>query len=296
MEARDASICEPKKCDYCGRENDPTSQHCDGCGTVLPIPVPPIIIETSVPPVIESRRRGLRAGIATLILLAFIGGQFLVGLFAGVIAGSMSGVRGGSLDSNLEAIMPWTIVACFVAGGVAMISLAIFTVRNELTNTDATGAAWNPGSLKQRAFGFIVGLLISLCYLCFAILFGPETDPDSVGPLTKMAMTPGLPQFLWVVVALALAPPIEELLFRGVLYGGFRKSFGAIWAVVLSCGIFVLLHATEFVYCWPAIFGIAGLAAAALWMRLRSKSIGPAIATHFAYNLLIVIVAVTSAE
>ena len=249
-----------------------------------------------MPPVMESHLGKLRAGMATLILLAFIGGQFFVGLLGGVIAGSISGFGGGSLDSNLETIMPWTIVGCSVAGGVAMVSVAFFTVRSELTNAEATGAAWSLGSLKQGAFGFVIGLLISLCYVCFTIIFGPETDPDSVGPLAKMSLTPGIPQYLWILATLVLAPPIEELLFRGILYGGFRKSFGAIWAAVLSSAIFVLLHATEFVYCWPAVFGIAGFAAAALWMRLRSKAIGPAIAAHFAFNLIIAIVVVSAVK
>ena len=38
-----------------------------------------------------------------------------------------------------------------------------------------------------------------------------------------------------------------------------------------------------------AVFGITGLALVALWCRLRSNAIGPAIATHFAYNAVIVL-------
>src|SRR5689334_11800087 len=62
-------------------------------------------------------------------------------------------------------------------------------------------------------------------------------------PMTKMASTPGLSQIVWLI-ALLIAPAIEELLFRGVLYGGYRKSFGPLAAGTLTTFIFVLLHIT----------------------------------------------------
>ena len=93
------------------------------------------------------------------------------------------------------------------------------------------------------------------------------------------------------MTALLLAPPIEELLFRGVLYGGYRRSLGAPAAAALTTSIFVILHVSEIVYYPPAALGIASLALVALWFRLRSAAIGPAIAVHFGYNLVIALVA-----
>jgi len=110
---------------------------------------------------------------------------------------------------------------------------------------------------------------------------------DSVGPLTRMAMTPGLAQWLWLAMALILAPPIEELLFRGVLYGGYCKAIGAKGAAILTTCIFGVLHITEVIYSVLAALGILALAVAALWMRLRSGAIGPAVACHFAYNAVV---------
>ena len=67
----------------------------------------------------------------------------------------------------------------------------------------------------------------------------------------------------------------------------YRRSFGAAWAAITTIGIFVALHLPETIHFTPASIGIAGLAATALWMRLRTGAIGPAIAVHFAYNLVI---------
>jgi membrane protease YdiL (CAAX protease family) len=104
-----------------------------------------------------------------------------------------------------------------------------------------------------------------------------------------MASTPGVSQLVWIMLALVLAPPIEELLFRGVLYGGYRKSFGASTAAVLTTGIFVVLHLTETIHFPPATISVTGLAVAALWFRLRTAAIGPAVTVHFGYNLVAVI-------
>jgi hypothetical protein len=113
--------------------------------------------------------------------------------------------------------------------------------------------------------------------------------------VAKMAMTPGFPRVLWMLAVLAVAPFIEELLFRGVLYGGYRRSFGPAGAAVLSTFIFWLLHITESIHFLPAMLAIAVLALLALWFRLRSAAIGPAIAVHLGYNAMLALLVILSA-
>ena len=115
-----------------------------------------------------------------------------------------------------------------------------------------------------------------------------------MGPISRMASTPGISRSLWIVLVLLCAPPFEELLPRGVLYGGYRRSFGPVRAALLTTGIFVSLHFFEMIHFWPSIVGITGFALAALWIRLRSAAIGPAIAAHFAYNSVVVILVLCS--
>lgn len=50
----------------------------------------------------------------------------------------------------------------------------------------------------------------------------------------------------------------------------------------------MLLHVTEFTAYWPAAFAITALGASALALRIRASALGPAIAAHFAYNLVMV--------
>jgi membrane protease YdiL (CAAX protease family) len=77
------------------------------------------------------------------------------------------------------------------------------------------------------------------------------------------------------------------MLFRGVMYGGYRRSFGPRRAAVLITLIFCAMHVTEVIHFPIALFGIGAMACAALWMRLRGGAIGPAVAVHLSYNSII---------
>jgi membrane protease YdiL (CAAX protease family) len=109
--------------------------------------------------------------------------------------------------------------------------------------------------------------------------------------LAQAATAGGAARVLWAVLALAVAPPTEELLFRGVLYGGLARSWGARAAAVATTVLFVALHATEIGRFWPGWAVISALGALALRARLKTGSLVPAIALHAAYNMGLVLVA-----
>ena len=107
-------------------------------------------------------------------------------------------------------------------------------------------------------------------------------------------MTHGLTKIVWLATVMLWAPLIEELLFRGVLYGGYRRSFGPTRAALLTTLIFWALHMTEFIRFPLAAFAIAAMAVVALWMRLRSSAIGPAVAAHFSYNSVLALLQIAA--
>lgn len=238
----------------------------------------------------------LGAGRAFLILLGFLGGQVLGALWAGIIGGIVAVIRGLDLQ-NAEAVAGLTkmitapaITAGFIAGGIAMIVLSSHLARDQLRDESPNGAAWRMGTPGQLAGGILVGGLVAFSYLLlFSLAFPFSPAGREIGPLAKMATTPGITRVLWLLLMILLAPPIEELLFRGVLLGGFRRSFGPVGGGIAVTALFIILHVTEAVHYWPALIGISSLAGATLWIRLRTGAVGPAIAAHFSYNTLIAI-------
>lgn len=299
-----------KPCDYCGRENEDVLTFCSECGSVLPSPLSPpqTAVATELPPFLNAPNaippllpeppkgpRVLNGGWATAVLGIYLGGQMLGGVIGGFFAGLKAGIEGSPFGGHdyheaLQDMMPLTIVLVMLFGGIAVVSSGI-GFKLQLKDTSPTGAAWVRGSWRKIAIGVGCGMLIGLVW-ALSTLGLPQPSEEELGPLARMGATKGLPQISWFVVALFLAPPVEELLFRGILYGGYCKSMGPVAAAALTTIIFVALHFTELIYQPLAVFAIGGLALGALAMRLRSNAIGPAIALHFGYNATIAILAI----
>ena len=88
---------------------------------------------------------------------------------------------------------------------------------------------------------------------------------------------------LWLLLlAVAAAPIFEEFIFRGLIFGGLRRTLGLAASVLASAAIFALVHPPLAVL---PVFGL-GVATALIYDRTRLL-IGP-IAAHAAYNAMVV--------
>ena len=84
------------------------------------------------------------------------------------------------------------------------------------------------------SFGFGV-----LAFSGFLVLFIAGIDPL---PMIKMPMGPGIKEFILLIcIGGILAPVAEEVFFRGVLYGFFRR-WGVVVALIVSTLLFVVVH------------------------------------------------------
>jgi membrane protease YdiL (CAAX protease family) len=294
-----------KQCRYCGKEADDNVLQCSQCGNELPelaraevAAVPPLLApfdagnpSDAATPTAPDTYQALTARPATLIFLGYFGAQLAVGIMAGVIGFAITGGPLGGDREQLQRITAMSALPIMVISGFVMLMMALTRIRPHLRDTTPTGAAWTVGKVKENAFGVVAGVLTAIGYAFLINLF-PPPDEMARGPLTRMAITPGAQQLVWVVVAILLAPIIEECLFRGILYGGYRRSFGHTRATMLSTFIFWALHLTETAQFWPAMVAIATLALVALWFRLKFSAIGPAVAVHIGYNGFMVLGAI----
>jgi len=266
---------------------------CAGCGTPLKAPQD-VRIEAPAGalPLPKSPPRELNARSATIILLvASVAVEVFCGSLVALIAIVVVATQGAHDPQRTLGVMrvltPEMTVLIVVLGGIVMVLASRALIRDHLKDTSPNGAAWVRGRWPDIIKALLIGLLVGACAHAINKVTKSHVAHRNLGPLARMALTPGLPRIIWVVVGVLLTPPFEELLFRGVLYGGYRKSFGPGWAAVSTTLIFVALHLPETIYFLPAMAGVIGVAAAALWCRLRSRAIGPAIAAHVGYNIMI---------
>jgi membrane protease YdiL (CAAX protease family) len=273
-------------CDYCGKENGDASGFCVICGKPLKTPE-----ETNTEPshtmrsLLDKLPRSLNAASATIVFLAGLGSQVgsvaVVAIFAIIVAAAQGN---HTFDQLLDGLRPALAVVAPLVGVLAVVLTSLFLFPNQIKDISPTGAAWRLGRWLDIAKGLAIGLILSICYTVFRRATGYHVDFSDLNTFDRMARSPGLSQITWLFAVLFLAPPVEELLFRGVLYGGYRKSFGPFCAAILSTGLFLLEHTSKVSRFPPLIVGLAGLSLAALWCRLRLGGIGPAIAAHIGYN------------
>jgi membrane protease YdiL (CAAX protease family) len=139
------------------------------------------------------------------------------------------------------------------------------------------------GSPRDLAAGAALGLVMSLLYVLVLNMLSVEpTGPLS--PLVVAASTPGWQRDVWALIAIAVAPPIEEFLFRGVLFQGLASAWGAAVSAIAVTVIFALFHLPETISYWPAIIAVTIMAVITMAVRLKARALGPAVALHAAYN------------
>lgn len=95
----------------------------------------------------------------------------------------------------------------------------------------------------------------------------------------------GMRIVLTLVVA-SIGPLVEELLFRGLLLSALLRHLRVGWAILASALLFGLVHLPDLKWLWYAVPNLVLVGAVLAWLRLRSRSLWPAVIAHASNNLL----------
>ena len=172
------------------------------------------------------------------VLLVSLGAVILMGLLEVIGMRSVPRENGylvlGAV--RLVNICILVLIVIFIGDGLASVGL----IRREILRGFKRGLLWS------AAFGVVTSGVFLCLYLA------------GVNPFKLLSTS--LPERPWVlihflVVGAVIAPLAEELFFRGILYGFFRR-WGIINALILSTTIFVGLHAVSGIPVTQAVGGI----------------------------------------
>lgn len=138
---------------------------------------------------------------------------------------------------------------------------------------------WDRGALVALGLCGIGGIGIVLTAITYF--------SDSGGSLED-SLDPGLLDrplaVAWIfIVAVVLAPFSEEIVFRGFLFGGLARKWGAIWAAIVSSLVFAAMHGYSLTgFLVVTVYGLVFC-----WLYQRSGSLWPGIVAHAVINLVI---------
>jgi membrane protease YdiL (CAAX protease family) len=90
--------------------------------------------------------------------------------------------------------------------------------------------------------------------------------------------------YLLAAFGITLAPLLEELFFRGLLYPLLRRTFSLTVAVVLTAAAFAAIHGAQLGYAWGPILSIFVVGVVLTVIRARTNSVAASFLTHCGYN------------
>lgn len=234
-------------------------------------------------PALKSRMR-LRH--ITAAFVGYLAGQALVWLGAVIVVTVRLGAGADeeAITGGIKPLLPVVLPVSVVAGGLgALWAIRIWGKRLDPRDFVET-VALRLGSRGQLQRGILAGATLGLVSLLI-MPYVPYT-PSSPDLIDEFLAAPGPARWSWILSAVILAPPVEELVFRGVLLGGLAQIWNLRAAAVVSGVTFWAMHAPEWLRYWPAAVAIALMTVIVTVLRIRSRALGPPIAAHSAYNLL----------
>jgi membrane protease YdiL (CAAX protease family) len=231
------------------------------------------------------RRRRVRApwGFVDLVLVVLVGVMLIPAFFIPV--GILTLFAGALAETGLSVSVLFSAfsIALYVAFFVALWLIVVVW----------RAVPWRTVGLRRVGLGLLLAMIpagvgvlvlnvIILLPLTFFLGLG---DPDTNSSQNDVLVSDGgmsLIELLWLAIPLVvLAPIVEELLFRGLLYRYLRGRVGVVAAVVISALVFAVLHVVI-----PPLF-VMGIVLAVL--AERTGSLWPGIVLHATNNGLVVL-------
>ena len=226
-----------------------------------------------------TRFAGLPANGFTWQTAALAVGVAIIALWIGVVAVS---VFDPGVKTNAGKAAAQLMVVLAFAGTAAGIAL-----------NDAGGRIRDAlDRFGMRRFALSMVGLAALAWFSYAVVQGvlaplihPEQDDvtKELGTNDSSALSIAVTAVL-VVVGAALS---EELLFRGVIFGGLRRSMSLLPAAVISSLLWALLHLTAANIAVVGVLVIFGLVLA--WLYERTGSLWAPICAHAINNAIAVL-------
>ena len=132
---------------------------------------------------------------------------------------------------------------------------------------------------EQTSLFLTAGVMLAFASQLIPVLF-PSDRPL---PIEKLFNSP-TSGYLLAAFGILIAPFVEELVFRGVMYPVFERRLGLMLAVVLTAALFAAIHAPQLGRGWPQVTAIFVVGLALSYARGRTGSLVPAYLIHLSYN------------
>ena len=145
---------------------------------------------------------------------------------------------------------------------------------------------WGNLNKVQVNFYVLTGMLLALVMGFLSGFISEEKSP----PLTELLKYPES-AILLGIVAVLVAPFIEEVIFRGFIYPVLERRWGQYTAVFITALMFVSLHVSQLWGSWLGISAIFFVGLLLSIVRAKTDSLFPSFLLHLSYNTTLCLLA-----
>jgi len=131
-------------------------------------------------------------------------------------------------------------------------------------------------SMNYVTGGFVLALSVGVLARLLQL-------PDTKLPIEELIEGP-LASAAFALFAVFIAPPIEELVFRGFLFVPIERSKGAVTATIVTAAVFALPHAEQVGGQWQSLVLLFYVGCVLGLVRARTQSVIPSTLLHVSYN------------
>lgn len=201
---------------------------------------------------------------------------FLCSLIALGIAHSLRNFHRVSFSELAQD--PLIVVGSQIASYPLVIAFMVRIVRRRSSEAFLTAIRWNWPSGKAIWF-YLSGIVLA---------FGVEglahflPVPKSL-PMDKF-FNDATSAYVMAFFGILIAPVLEELFFRGMLFPTLRRGLGTVIAVLLTAAAFASIHGAQLGYAWAPILSIFVVGLVLTMVRERTDSVAASVLTHSGYN------------
>ena len=202
----------------------------------------------------------------------------------GPLRSLVSGVGGSDAARSLAAAgLAATIIAVSYLLMLLPAGVLVFTARRRGVSL-ASAVGVRPTSLgttlRLAALIVVGGFAVTLLYAWVCAAFGVPVQGNTTGLVAGFGA--GWPEMaLAFILVGVVAPFVEEVTFRGIVFPSLQASWGTGAAMLASGAMFGIVH-LQLTIAVP--LALLGMALTAVFMRTRS--LWSAIAAHCAYNVV----------
>ncbi|HVF89398.1 MAG TPA: CPBP family intramembrane glutamic endopeptidase [Blastocatellia bacterium] len=159
----------------------------------------------------------------------------------------------------------------------------IATNRGRVPFKIALGWKWEGFSVIAKIVylcSIVAGVFVFLLFLSLVLPPPRETSLDKllkISPAIRISVA---------IMAVLSAPVVEEVVYRGVMFGGLVKKIGRVPTILVVTMLFAGVHFPQYFESQQAIAGLTFLSLVITTVRAQTRSILPCVLIHLLYNTI----------